>query len=113
MSELLERSARYIDEGVYEGPQANNPMDSSFHEIADGIGVVCAFSHVWGLHAGDGLTVFDTSLGPYGAPAVQALRTWRTDPFETRCATRARSGTCRRAARSSTGTEGRRRTGGR
>ena len=83
MSELLERSARYIDEGVYEGPQANNPMDTSFHEIADGIGLVCAFSHVWALRAGDGLTIFDTSLGPYGAPAVQALRRWSSDPFET------------------------------
>lgn len=82
MSELLTRSARFIDEGVYEGPQANNPMDSSFHEIADGIGLVCAFSHVWALHAGAGLTVFDTSLGPFGSAAVQALRGWRSDPFE-------------------------------
>lgn len=83
MSELLERSARYIDEGVYEGPQANNPMDTSFHEIADGVGLVCAFSHVWALRAGDGLTIFDTSLGPYGGPAVQSLRGWSDDPFET------------------------------
>ncbi|WP_436795721.1 alkyl sulfatase dimerization domain-containing protein [Actinospongicola halichondriae] len=81
MTELLARSARYIDEGVYEGPQANNPMDSTFHEVADGIGMVCAFSHVWALHAGDGLTVFDTSMGPFGAAAVSALRGWRTDPF--------------------------------
>ncbi len=82
MSELLTRSARFIDEGAYEGPQANNPTDSSFHEIADGIGLVCAFSHVWALHAGDGLTVFDTSLGPFGSAAVKALRGWRSDPFE-------------------------------
>lgn len=83
MSELLERSARYIDDGVYEGPQANNPTDSSFHEIGDGIGMVCAFSHVWALQAGEGLTVFDTSLGPFGEAAVGALRGWRPDPFET------------------------------
>ena len=83
MTDLLERSARYIDNGVYEGTGANNPMDTSFHEVADGIGLVCAFSHVWALHGGDGLTVFDTSLGPFGRPAVDALRRWRTEPFET------------------------------
>ncbi len=27
---LLERSARYIDGGIYEGPRTNNPMDGSF-----------------------------------------------------------------------------------
>ena len=27
---LLERSARYIDGAVYEGPRTNNPMDGSF-----------------------------------------------------------------------------------
>ncbi len=81
MTDLLATSAHYIDDGVYEGPRANNPMDSKFHEIADDVGLVCAFSHVWALRAGDGLTIFDTSLGPYGTAAVQALRGWRADPF--------------------------------
>ena len=80
---LLERSARFIDEGVYEGPHANNPTDASFHAVADDIGVVCAFSHVWNLRTDDGLVVFDTSLAPFGALAVEAVRSWTDDPFRT------------------------------
>ena len=78
---LLDRSARFIDEGVYEGPGANNPTDATFHEVADGVGLVCAFSHVWAVRGGDGLSVFDTSLAPFGQAAVGALRTWSDDPF--------------------------------
>ena len=81
MTELLERSARYIDDGVYEGPAANNPTDGTFHEIADGIGLVCAFSHVWALRSAGALTVFDTSLAPFGPMAVEALRRWSDDPI--------------------------------
>ena len=54
---LLERSARYIDGSVYEGPESVNPVDRSFHEIADGVGLVCGFSHIWTLDAGEGLVV--------------------------------------------------------
>lgn len=79
MTELLERSARYIDEGTYEGPAANNPTDGSFHEVADGIGMVAAFSHVWGLRDGGELAVFDTSLAPFGALAVETIRRWTED----------------------------------
>lgn len=32
MTELLERSARHIDEGVYEGT-GTNPADASFPEV--------------------------------------------------------------------------------
>ena len=56
---LLERSSRFIDDGVYEGPAANNPMDTSFHEVADGIGLVCAFSHVWNLRTRKHLQTLD------------------------------------------------------
>jgi alkyl sulfatase BDS1-like metallo-beta-lactamase superfamily hydrolase len=80
---LLERSARFIDGGVYEGPHANNPTDASFHEIADDIGLVCGFSHVWNLRTDDGLVVFDTSLAPFGPLAVEAVRGWSSDPFRT------------------------------
>lgn len=83
MSEtLLERSARYIDEGTQDGPGSVNPVDSTFHEVADGIGLFCAFSHVWTLEGPDGLTVFDTSLAPFGQPAVEAIRRWRPDAVE-------------------------------
>ncbi len=83
MTELLDRSARYIDDGVYEGPAANNPTDASFHEIAEDIGLVCAFSHVWALRSSTGLTVFDTSLAPFGAMAVESLRRWSDEPVGT------------------------------
>ena len=81
---LIERSSRFIDEGVYEGPAANNPTDATLHEVADGIAVVCAFSHVWNLRTDDGLVVFDTSLAPFGPPAVQAVRRMdrRPVPFD-------------------------------
>ncbi len=78
---LLDRSARFIDEGVYEGPAANNPTDASLHEVADDIAVVCAFSHVWNLRTDDGIVVFDTSLAPFGPPAVEAVRRWSEDRF--------------------------------
>lgn len=82
MTDLLSTSARYIDDGVYEGPGAINPMDTTFHEIADDIALVCAFSHVWTLRSGDRLTVFDTSLAPFGAAAVHAIRRWSEDPLD-------------------------------
>ena len=80
---LLERSTRYLDEGIYEGPGANNPTDGTFHEVADGLGVVCAFSHVWALRAAGELSVFDTSLAAFGPTAVGALRRWSDDPLTT------------------------------
>ena len=80
---LLERSARYIDESVYEGPRTVNPIDGSFHEIADGLAMVCGFSHVWTLDTGDGLVVCDTSLPGYAALAVDHLRRWRPAPVRT------------------------------
>ena len=69
---LLERSTRFIDDGVYEGVKENNPMDLRVEEVADGIAVVCAFSHVWAIDSGSGLAVFDTSLEAFGRPAVEA-----------------------------------------
>jgi glyoxylase-like metal-dependent hydrolase (beta-lactamase superfamily II) len=82
METLLERSARFIDDGVFEGPAANNPNDGSFHEIGDDLGLVCAFSHVWNLRTADGIVVFDTSLAPFGPIAVEAVRRWTADRFE-------------------------------
>ena len=80
---LLERSARYIDGSVYEGPQSINPVDSSFHEIADGVGLVCGFSHIWTLDAGEGLVVVDTSQPDFASAARQHLRGWRDVPVDT------------------------------
>ena len=80
---LLERSARYIDGGVYEGPASINPVDSSFHEIADGVGLVCGFSHIWTLDADEGLVVVDTSQPDFASAAVEHLRRWRDLPVDT------------------------------
>lgn len=81
MSELLDRSARYIDDGVYEGPAANNPTDTAFHEVDDDIGMVAAFSHVWALRSAGELALFDTSLAPFGDAAVRSLRGWSDEPI--------------------------------
>ena len=80
---LLERSARYIDEGIDEGQRSVQPMDGSFHEIADDIAVVCAFSHVWSVATDEGLAVIDTSLPVFAPGALDHLRRWRGAPVHT------------------------------
>ena len=80
---LLERSARFIDGAVYEGPASVNPVDSSFHEMADGVGLVCGFSHIWTLDADEGLVVVDTSQPDFASAAVEHLRRWRDVPVDT------------------------------
>ena len=80
---LLERSARFIDGAVYEGPASVNPVDGSFHEIADGVALVCGFSHIWTLDCGEGLVVVDTSQPDYASAALEHLRRWRDVPVDT------------------------------
>ncbi len=80
---LLERSARFIDGAVYEGPVSVNPVDSSFHEIADGVALVCGFSHIWTLDCGEGLVVVDTSQPDFASAALEHLRRWRDVPVDT------------------------------
>ena len=80
---LLERSARFIDGAVYEGPVSVNPVDRSFHEVADGVGLVCGFSHIWILDAAEGLVVVDTSQPDFASAAPEHLRRWRDVPVDT------------------------------
>ena len=80
---LLERSARYIDGATYEGPRSINPIDGSFHEVAEGVGLVCGFSHVWTLDGGESLAVLDTSLPGFASVALEHLRRWRGVPVDT------------------------------
>lgn len=80
---LLEQSARFIDESVYEGPRLIQPMDGSFHEIADGIAVVCAFSHVWSVATDEGLVAIDTSLPMFAPGVLKHLHQWRSQPVHT------------------------------
>ena len=79
---LLERSARYVDDGDYE-PKLLNPMDGSFHEIADGLAMVCGFSHIWTLDTGEGLVMVDASQPDFARVAVDHLRRRRAAPVDT------------------------------
>ena len=80
---LLEQSTRLIDESVYEGPRSVQPMDGSFNEIADGIAVVCAFSHVWSVATDEGLVAIDTSLPMFAPGVLKHLHKWRSQPVHT------------------------------
>jgi alkyl sulfatase BDS1-like metallo-beta-lactamase superfamily hydrolase len=79
MSDLIERSNRFLDTGVVDDEY--NPMTLSLHELADGIAMVDGFSHVITFDTDDGLVAFDTSLAAMAPGALQAVRTWSTKPF--------------------------------
>ena len=83
MTELLERSARFIDESVYEGQRSIHPMDGSFHEIADDISMVCAFSHILTVAADDGLVVVDTSMAGFAPGALAHIQRWNSSSVHT------------------------------
>lgn len=83
MSELLELSARFIDEGTYEGPASVNRITGRLSEVAPDIAMVEAFSHVVALRTADGLVLFDTSLEAFGDVIVSALQSWADAPVHT------------------------------
>jgi len=80
---LLDRASRFIEEGAHDGIRSTNPIDGSFHEIADRIGMVCGFSHVWSLSTEAGHVLFDTSLEIFGPTAVEAINGWKPEPVDT------------------------------
>lgn len=81
MSDLLELSRRYLDDGVADGPV--NRLTLELSELAPGIALIEAFSHVVALETGEGLVVFDTSLEAFGARALHHLRRWSDEPIDT------------------------------
>ena len=89
MADLLDLSRRMIDEdpgpgnGGAGGFGPANRITLELSEVDDGVAVVEAFSHVVAFDSGDGLVLFDASLGPFGPGVVKALRGWRTDPVQT------------------------------
>ena len=83
MADLLKLSARFIDEGVYEGPSSVNRINGQLSEVADGIAMVEAFSHVVALRSEEGLVLFDTSLEAFGGQILSALRGWSDEPVGT------------------------------
>lgn len=79
MTELLDRSARIVDTGVFD-PDFN-PMNAQLHELADDVAMIDAFSHVVILRSDDGLTLFDTSHAMFESQVVRALRSWTDAPI--------------------------------
>ncbi len=77
-TDLLALSAGIIDTGDLTTP--TNRVNLELSEVADGLAVVEAFSHVWALRTDAGLVVFDTSSDALGAAAVASLRSWSSDP---------------------------------
>lgn len=83
MADLLGLSARFIDEGTYEGPRSINRVTTELSEIADGIAMVEAFSHVIAFDTRDGLALFDTSLEGFAGPILKNLREWSKSDVHT------------------------------
>lgn len=80
MADLLKLSTKLIDEGGYDGPGSVNRITGELSEVASGIAMVEAFSHVVMFHTDDGLVLFDTSLESFGGQVLKAMRGWRDDP---------------------------------
>ena len=80
-TDLLELSARIIDTGDLETP--TNRVNLELSEVADGVAVVEAFSHVWAVRTDAGLVLFDASSDMLGAAVTSALRSWSTEPVDT------------------------------
>ncbi|HJW40593.1 MAG TPA: alkyl sulfatase dimerization domain-containing protein [Rhizomicrobium sp.] len=78
MADLLKLSSRFIDSGIADGPA--NRLTGELSEVADGIAMIEAFSHVVLFKSEDGLVLFDTSLESFGGQVVKAMRGWRDDP---------------------------------
>ncbi|MBI1330331.1 MAG: MBL fold metallo-hydrolase [Alphaproteobacteria bacterium] len=80
MADLIGLSSKYIDEGSKEAPVAFNRINGELSEVADGIAMIEAFSHVVLFKSADGLVLFDTSLESFGGQVVKAMRGWTDDP---------------------------------
>ncbi len=88
MADLLKLSESIIDgataiasggvSGVRDLPV--NRITGELSEVADGIAMIEAFSHVVLFKADDGLVLFDTSLETFGPNIVKAMRGWTDDP---------------------------------
>jgi len=81
MADLLGLSARFIDENSYEGPGSVNRTTTELSEVAEGIAVIEAFSHVVAFETGEGLVLFDTSLEAFSERISKSLRAWSQSPL--------------------------------
>ncbi len=76
MADLLELSARIIDEGIVDEPV--NRITQELSEVGDGVAVIESFSHVVVFPTNDGLVLFDTSGALTASRVVASLRECRT-----------------------------------
>jgi alkyl sulfatase BDS1-like metallo-beta-lactamase superfamily hydrolase len=81
VADLLELSARLIDEGNSDEPA--NRVTTELSEVADGIAVIEAFSHVVVFRTAAGLVLFDTSLEMFAEGILKSLRAWTDAPVHT------------------------------
>jgi alkyl sulfatase BDS1-like metallo-beta-lactamase superfamily hydrolase len=84
MTDLLDLSARIIDEGATDEPiEPTNRVTNELSELTDDLAVVESFSHVVAFRTGEGLVLFDASSRHTGPAVTEALRRWSTDPVDT------------------------------
>lgn len=83
MADLLGLAARYVDEGLWEGPGAVNRVTRELSELGEGVAMVEAFSHVVAFATEAGLVLFDTSLEAFAPDVLRALRGWSGAPVHT------------------------------
>lgn len=83
MADLLALSSQYIDNNEYPGQRNINRTSAELSEIADGIAMMEAFSHVVVLRTDAGLVLFDTSMDAFAAPLLASLRGYSNDPVHT------------------------------
>ncbi|ABS61899.1 beta-lactamase domain protein [Parvibaculum lavamentivorans DS-1] len=87
MADLLALSARYIDNDIYEGAGLVNRPTTELSEVAPGIAMIEAFSHVVAFRTGDGIVLFDTSLEAFAGGVMKSLRGWTDEPVSHVCYT--------------------------
>ncbi|MEZ5165974.1 MAG: alkyl sulfatase dimerization domain-containing protein, partial [Acidimicrobiales bacterium] len=78
-TEIIERGRLATDQGGSLVPVQPNRITFQLSEVADGVSVVEAFSHIWSVDTGDGLVLIDASSALAGSAGIDAVRGWRTD----------------------------------
>ncbi len=81
MADLLDLSARIIDEGVTDEPV--NRVTNELSELGDGLAMIESFSHVVIFRTEAGLVLFDTSGALTADGVVASLRSWSDEPVDT------------------------------
>jgi len=84
VADLLALSAQFIDAAIGEDPSPRlgptNRVTCELSEVADGVAMVEAFSHVVSFRTDDGLVLFDASLDSLAPQVLSALRGWDDAP---------------------------------